>query len=1502
VPLKNLPTPEARSGAEQVPKVFPWLPVGLAFLALAVASVAMMGLLLDLPTLATLGRGQVSAPPLGLILVGFVGVGVVILERQPVAGFPRGLALALCLLAAGIGAGAVLDHAFGRAFHLETWLSWGRGDIQFTSYLTDLALTGAGLAALARWLPRTPSWRHRQVSAALALLPLMIGCVVLISYIEGAPVLYGSDLIPMSVPSALCSVALGLSLLTAAGWDTWPLAAFGLETEAGKAPAARIFSLRLLGIFLLLGVLVLSAGSYYLRSQLRATRARVQTELTTIADFKVRQIADWHAERLGMAQRIHRGKLLTGQVTRFLEGTGDPRVAADLQAWFNEAQKSGYRRIELVDRQGRVRIAAHDPVLDPVQGGALDVDEAEVREALQARELLVKDLHLHSDHRTTLLNIWVPVGATEARPALGAILLMVDPRAFLYPLVQSWPTSSPSAETLLVRRDGEDLLYLNDLRHQEGTAMNLRMPLAADPGLSSARAALGEEGLVEGRDYRGVKVLAVLRRVPGTTWHMEAKVDEAEVYGPLRRQAWVGGLILIGLVTLIATGLGLLLRYRDADMVRRQLGLSQRFEWLMHEANDAILVMDHEGHILEANARAMELYGRTSETLVGVQALSLCNPETRAEAAAHFEQVLRDGSLRFESRVCRKDGAAIPVETSASAVRLDGELKVISFTRDISERKAQEREIQRMTQLYSALSQVNQAIVWSPTRQELFRKISEVMVVFGRFSMAWIAWNDPVTHQVTTAARYGDARGVLDRVVVRSDDSPEGRGAVGMALRMGCPCVINDFLEGQESQPWRDELRASNLLSVAAFPIRQEGEVCGALVVYASETDFFGTHESALLEEAAMDISYALDNLAGETRRSEAETALQESERFLMDAQEAGGIGTYTWYIQEDHWKGSPFLDRIFGIGPDHPRNLEGWTRIIAPEFRDAMRAYVAGIIERRERFDLEYPIVRASDGVRRWVHGQGDIRWSPEGQPLALVGIIQDIDDRKLAERALQKVSVAVEQSPLSVVITDPKGGIEYVNPAFTKTTGYSKAEAIGQNPRILKSPGTRPEHYRDMWETLARGEVWVGEFENLRKNREPFFEWATIAPVCDEHGELTSYIAIKEDITRQKRELEERRLLEAQLHQSQKLESLGSLAGGVAHDMNNVLGAILGLASTLRETASPDTAAAKGFETIMNACLRGRGVVKSLLYFAHKDLQEEQPIDLNVQVREMNQLLAHTLPKQVEVKLDLEENLGLVRGDAGALSHAIMNLCVNAVDAMPEGGTLLLQTARAEDGGLTLRVRDTGLGMSAEVLAKAMEPFFTTKPQGKGTGLGLAMVYGTVKAHDGTFDLRSMPGQGTEATLRFPASRVLAYPEAAPQAGAGVGHAQAALRVLLVDDDELIRDSVTPMLEMLGHEVVAVPGGPQALRSLEAGLEVDLVILDMNMPGMSGAEALPLILALRPDMHVLVATGYSDQEIAPLLENRPLVSSIRKPFSMKELEVKLADLGVLLRSGSPS
>ena len=639
-------------------------------------------------------------------------------------------------------------------------------------------------------------------------------------------------------------------------------------------------------------------------------------------------------------------------------------------------------------------------------------------------------------------------------------------------------------------------------------------------------------------------------------------------------------------------------------------------------------------------------------------------------------------------------------------------------------------------------------------------------------------------------------------------------------------------------------------------------------------------------------MSFALDHLELDARREQAEEAQRRQKEEFETI--FNRVPSQIWY-KDTHNRFLRVNDKVCQDLGLARAQIEGHTaEDLFPEFAEGYFKDDQEVITSGEPRLGILEQIRTANGEARWIRTDKIPVVDAQGHVTGLLAIVEDLTGRRQAEAALHKVSVAVEQSPLCVIITDPQGTIEYVNPRFTEVTGYTYAEAMGQNPRILKSPATPPDVYRQLWETLTRGEVWRGEFENLKKGGEPFQERATIAPVKDQDGRLTNFVAIKEDITEQKRAEVERRSLEAQLHHAQNLESLGSLAGGVAHDMNNVLGAILSLASTLREKAGPSDPAARSLDTIMNACTRGRGVVKSLLYFAHKDLQEERPIDLNDLVRDMTQLLGYTTLKRVRIEMALQEGLGLVRGDAGALSNALMNLCVNACDAMPGGGGLRIQTATSPGGGVILRVQDTGEGMRPEVLAKAMEPFFTTKPRGKGTGLGLSMVYGTMTAHEGTFELHSQEGQGTEAILGFPASRVEAPRPVQEAAVTRAPVAQRRLSILLVDDDDLIRESVTEVLKLLGHASTAAPGGQEALRLLEDGLPVDLVILDMNMPGMSGAQALPRMLALRPAITVLMSTGYSDEDIAPLLEGRPQVHSIRKPFSMKELKKKIEELGL--------
>jgi len=621
------------------------------------------------------------------------------------------------------------------------------------------------------------------------------------------------------------------------------------------------------------------------------------------------------------------------------------------------------------------------------------------------------------------------------------------------------------------------------------------------------------------------------------------------------------------------------------------------------------------------------------------------------------------------------------------------------------------------------------------------------------------------------------------------------------------------------------------------------------------------------------------------TERKQAELALRDAYQFndqiIKGAEE--GIVVYGMDLKYRVW--NPFMERLTGFPASavlgrHPSevfpHLEEQGRF------ERLERALAGAAVGPGDFPYRFP----NTGKSGWATNDYAPLRNSSGAIIGVIGLVHDITPRKQAENRLteseERYRTQFNLASEGIIAHNLEGDFLEVNETFARLHGYSRQEMLKMGLKDINLPGLAkmaPERL----ERLLAGESVTFEVRHLHKDGH-VIPLEVVAGVVLSGGQSV-ILAFHRDITERKQIEEERAKVEARLRQSERIESLGLLAGGVAHDMNNVLGAILGLATASQASPPAGPAVQKAFDTIAKAAVRGGEMVKSLLALARQSPDEERDLDLNAILWEEAHLLEHTTLAKVRLDLVLAPDLLPIRGDEGALTHAIMNLCVNAVDAMPDNGTLTLRTRNLDLDWVEVMVEDTGDGMTGEVLARALDPFFTTKPVGKGTGLGLSMVYSTVKAHHGRMDIESEPGLGTRVRMRFPACGRGA---GAPPIGEDPRPAPAAagLKVLLVDDDELIQSTIQMILEVLGHAATLVASGEEALAAIEAGLRPDVVILDLNMPGLGGAGTLPRLRALLPEVPVLLATGRADQSALDLAASFPGVALLAKPFSMADLQ----------------
>ncbi len=840
--------------------------------------------------------------------------------------------------------------------------------------------------------------------------------------------------------------------------------------------------------------------------------------LEAIAELKTNQIENWLDERYDDGTVIMSSRDFIRKV-EILRRAGGGRVRAELRMRLGETMAAlHYDDAILVDALGRPlislgRLSQLPPPTLAMLPKALATDRTQKGE-------IVADAQGESH-----FDLVVPLLKFEKgwQQAVGAVILRVSPERFLFPYIRHWPTASASGETLLLRRDGDAVVFINALRHRPDSGVSLRLPMTRTDMPAVAAVNSGKPGTIAGPDYRGVPVLAAFQPVAGTDWVIVSKLDRDEVMAPLRTLAfWVSLIALLSIATLSA--LVLLFWRQSARAMKLEMALQA--DSLVRQFYDLPFIgiaisSPKTKHWLRFNDRLCEILGYSREEMATVSWVEMTHPDDRAANIAEFDRVMRGESEGYvlDKRFIRKDGSTVYATIDVKCLRAaDGSVQyMFATTQDVSERKQAEAKIRRLTQMHAALTDCNQAIVRCSSEAELFPQICRIAVQIGGMTLAWVGIFEPDTLRVRPVASYRDVTNYLGTSEVNADaESPYGKGAVGSAIRARQPVWIQDYINDARAQVWHNVAESLGWKAVGALPLMRGEQVYGVLVLNAGVVNAFDEEVCTLLGEMAADISYALGAFAREAERQQTEVALRESESRFRDLYEKAPLAYQSLDIEGRILEVNEAWLALLGRSRDEVVGrflgdflTEASIATLQDEFpRFQQRGRVNGVL---------FQFVQ-KDGSLRLLMLNGQIAHDPDGSFLRAHCILTDLTERLQSEEKLKLAAKVFEQSAEGIIITDAARNILMVNQAFSNITGYSAGEAINQNPRMLSSGYHDAHFYEAMWATVHSGGHWYGEMWNRRKNGDIYPELVSISQVLDASGAVTHYVGIFSDISEHK------------------------------------------------------------------------------------------------------------------------------------------------------------------------------------------------------------------------------------------------------------------------------------------------------------------------------------------------------------------------------------------------
>ncbi|MRR56200.1 MAG: PAS domain S-box protein [Deltaproteobacteria bacterium] len=880
--------------------------------------------------------------------------------------------------------------------------------------------------------------------------------------------------------------------------------------------------------------------------------------------------------------------------------------------------------------------------------------------------------------------------------------------------------------------------------------------------------------------------------------------------------------------------------------------LAKRLQLATYSAHIGVWDWNIKDNILTWDDQMLALYGHTRETFDScVEAwYQGIYPDDREPILRLIQKALNgECGWDTEFRIMRPNGEVRWVKADGTIIRdSDGTpVRMLGVNRDITDRKIAETELQRHTLKLRSILDNLPMMAWLKDTESRLEMVNQPYAEScGRTIQECLGKSDLDLYPPEFAAIHMED----DREVCRSGQRKQVEEQVatpdGVRWAFTCKTPITD----------------------------EKGNVVGTAGI-------------------ALDI----------TPRKEAERALREKEFFFSASQRAAMVGSYKVDFATGLWESSDVLDNIFGIDRDYGRNIQGWLDIVHPEDREMIQRYLLeDIISNRQSFNKDYRIKRIDNGELRWVLGLGSLEFDAEGNAVMMRGVVQDITERKRVEEALT-ASMKFNQQ---IICSAQEGVIVYGrdlcykvwNPFMEQLTGFRAVEVLGKYPLDV-FPFLKDAGVIDRLENVLKGEDAEDiEFPfSIRGNS----GWAvdSSVPLRADSGEIVGVLGIVRDTTKQRK-------AEEQLRQSQKMEAIGLLAGGVAHDFNNILTVISGYSALLKMDGSLNEHQKGQIEEIATSAEKAAQLTQGLLAFSRKQTLMMRQENLNEIIQHVHKFLARIIGEDVKLNTSCSGAELPIMADKGQIEQVLINLATNARDAMPKGGEFRVVAEMVLlDESFTdfhksnvppgryalLTVSDTGSGISSEHIDHIFEPFFTTKEVGKGTGLGMAVIYGIIKQHNGFINVYSEPGLGTAFRIYLPIYEnvsLLKEPkvEIAPQ------HRGDEI-ILVAEDEPSVRALVSRILTSYGYKVILAEDGDDAVEKFMANRDkISLVILDVIMPKKNGKEAYDDICRIMPGIKVLFSTGYT----ADFIENRGIsdegVELIMKPVKPTELLRKVREV----------